>query len=119
MKTQMVNELSGEVDVCALTDLTEDAGTAALVNDMQIALFYIKKLDQVFAISNYDPFSEANVLSRGIIGSLGEQLVVASPIYKQHFNLVTGQCVEDEKVSIAVYPTKIVQGRVVVMDPCA
>ncbi len=79
MKTQMANELSGEVDVCALTDLTEDAGTAALVNDMQIALFYIKKLDQVFAISNYDPFSEANVLSRGIIGSLGEQLVVASP----------------------------------------
>jgi nitrite reductase/ring-hydroxylating ferredoxin subunit len=34
-------------------------------------------------------------LSRGIVGSVGEHLVVASPIYKQHFCLQTGACMED------------------------
>lgn len=113
MNTEMANELnSNEIDICALTDLTDNAGTAALVNDMQVALFYIKRTEQVFALSNYDPFSEANVLSRGIIGSIGDELVVASPIYKQHFNLETGQCVEDETVSITAYQTQIINGRV-------
>lgn len=109
----MANELnSNEIDICALTDLTENAGMAALVDDIQIALFYVKRTEQVFALSNYDPFSEANVLSRGIIGSIAEDLVVASPIYKQHFNLKTGQCVEDDTVSIATYPVQIINGRV-------
>ena len=109
----MANELnSNEIDICALTDLTENAGMAALVDDLQIALFYVKRTEQVFALSNYDPFSEANVLSRGIIGSIGDDHVVASPIYKQHFNLETGQCIEDETVSIAVYPVQIINGRV-------
>ncbi len=100
------------VDVCALHDLPENMGAAALVGDIQIALFYIKKLDQVFALNNFDPFSEASVLSRGIVGSIGEELVIASPIYKEHFNLQTGQCVEDESVSIDTYPVKITDGRV-------
>jgi nitrite reductase (NADH) small subunit len=106
--------IESEVDICALTDLVEDTGTAALVNDAQIAIFYVKKTDQVFALSNYDPFSEANVLSRGIIGSIGDDLVVASPIYKQHFKLETGQCVEDETVSIDSYPVQIIDGRVLI-----
>ncbi|MBQ0721723.1 MAG: nitrite reductase small subunit NirD [Gammaproteobacteria bacterium] len=109
----MVNELnSDEIDICALTDLVEDAGIAALLDGLQIALIYVKKTEQVFALSNYDPFSEANVLSRGIIGSIGDDLVVASPIYKQHFKLATGQCVEDESVSVSAYPVQIINGRV-------
>lgn len=113
MNNQMANELnSNEIDICALTDLIENAGTAALVDDMQIALFYVKRTEQVFALSNYDPFSEANVLSRGIIGSIGDELVVASPIYKQHFNLETGQCVEDKDVAIAAYSVQVINDRV-------
>lgn len=99
-------------DACALQDLPDDMGVAVLLADTQIALFYIKKIDQVFALNNFDPFSEANVLSRGIVGSIGEALVVASPIYKEHFNLQTGQCVEDDSVSIDTYPVKIIDGRV-------
>jgi len=102
------------VDVCALHDLPENMGAAALVGDIQIALFYIKKLDQVFALNNFDPFSEVSVLSRGIVGNIGDELVIASPIYKEHFNLKTGQCVEDESVSIDAYPVKITGGRVII-----
>jgi len=109
MQTAVIEE---PMDICSVTDLLEDAGIAALIDEEQVALFYVKKTEQVFALSNYDPFSEANVMSRGIIGSIGDDLVVASPIYKQHFNLATGQCVEDASVSIDSYPVRINNGRV-------
>jgi nitrite reductase (NADH) small subunit len=109
MQTAVIEE---PMDICSVTDLFEDAGIAALIDEEQVALFYVKKTEQVFALSNYDPFSEANVMSRGIIGSIGDDLVVASPIYKQHFNLATGQCIEDDNVSIDSYPVHINNGRV-------
>ncbi|HIG79642.1 MAG TPA: nitrite reductase small subunit NirD [Cycloclasticus sp.] len=99
-------------DICAISEIPKDAGVAALVEGQQIALFSIAKTSQVFAIANYDPFSEANVLARGIIGSIGEALVVASPIYKQHFDLTTGQCLEDETVAVESYPVRIDNDRV-------
>jgi len=89
-------------------------GVGALVDDQQIALFYLPEQDNVFALSNYDPFSKANVISRGIIGSLGDELVVASPVYKQHFSLTTGRCLEDESVSLISYPVKVENGQVLV-----
>lgn len=102
------------VDICATSDLIENAGIAALVNETQIAIFYLKRTEQLYAVSNFDPFSQANVISRGIIGSIGDAIVVASPIYKQHFNLETGQCIEDESVSLTHYPVQIEGDRVVV-----
>ncbi|OLO04700.1 hypothetical protein BTW07_07820 [Salinicola socius] len=50
---------------------------------------------ELYALGNYDPFSGANVIGRGIVGDLQGELVVASPIYKQHFRLTDGQCIED------------------------
>ncbi len=93
--------------ICQLSDLVPYAGVAAKVNGQQIALFYVPENQAVFAIDNYCPFSEANVLSRGIIGDLKGQLVVASPIYKQHFNLATGACLEDGNVRVGCYQAKI------------
>jgi nitrite reductase (NADH) small subunit len=52
------------------------------------------------------------VLSRGLIGSLGERIVVASPIYKQHFDLRTGECLEAPEHSVAAYPTRVSGGKV-------
>jgi NAD(P)H-dependent nitrite reductase small subunit len=66
----------------------------------------------VYAISNYDPFGNANVLSRGIIGDINGQPVVASPLYKQHFNLQTGNCLEDETVTIPAYAVRLENGSV-------
>ena len=66
----------------------------------------------VYAINNYDPFGNANVLSRGMIGDINGQPVVASPLYKQHFNLQTGVCLEDETVTIPAYAVRIENGSV-------
>ncbi|MFI3187113.1 MAG: nitrite reductase small subunit NirD [Methylococcaceae bacterium] len=67
---------------------------------------------QVYAVGNYDPIGKANVLSRGLICDINGQSVVASPLYKQHFNLQTGVCLEDEAVKIPVYPIRIENNRV-------
>ncbi len=61
----------------------------------QVAIFLESKNSEIYAVSNYDPIGEANVLSRGLICSLGDKLTVASPLYKQHFCLATGECVEE------------------------
>ena len=107
------------VQVCRVTDIPFDAGVAALINEntpqeTQIALFRTLDSDTVYAISNFDPFSEANVLGRGILCSIGEQLAVASPVLKQHFSLTTGQCFEDADVFITTYPVKVTDGTVFV-----
>ena len=102
------------VDVCAISDLVPDRGVAALVGAAQVAVFLVpgESGDEVFALSNFDPFSEAFVLSRGIVGSRGDRLKVASPVYKQSFDLRTGQCLDDADVSVPVFGARVVDGRV-------
>ncbi len=90
--------------VCKTSELTPNLGVRALIDGEQVALFNIKSA--VYAISAIDPFTQAAVLARGIVGDLQGQVVVASPIYKQHFNLVTGQCLEDATVKVKVYAVR-------------
>jgi nitrite reductase (NADH) small subunit len=77
--------------LCALDDLTPELGAAALVGDVQVALFRLAD-NRVFAVQNLCPFSGANVMSRGITGSKGDVATIASPVYKQVFALETGEC---------------------------
>jgi nitrite reductase (NADH) small subunit len=106
------------VDVCAFDDLVPDRGVAALVGAHQVAVFRVSPGDELYALSNYDPFSRANVLSRGIVGSRGEVPKVASPMYKQAFDLRTGQCLDDPSVSVPTFAVRVVAGRVQVALPC-
>jgi nitrite reductase (NADH) large subunit len=99
------------VTVCKLSDIVPDTGVCALVNGQQVAVFRLGD-DSVYAIDNRDPFSGANVLSRGIVGDLKGELVVASPVYKQHFNLTTGQCLEEAQVRVAVFQARVDAGTV-------
>jgi NAD(P)H-dependent nitrite reductase small subunit len=99
-------------DVCALDDINPDMGVCALVEGRQIAIFRVGDTEEVFAIGAYDPNSGANVLWRGIVGDQKGRLVVASPIYKQHFDLKTGECLEDPISSVRPYPVEVRNGRV-------
>lgn len=101
-------------DICSVDDLVKNSGVCALVNDDQVALFTTESKDgvQVFAISNWDPIGKANVLYRGILGSIGDDIVVASPLYKQHFSLVSGRCYESDDCSVVVYDVRIVDNTV-------
>jgi len=101
------------IDVCAVDDITPDTGVAVLIGDVQIAIVRVGDGDdQIFAISNYDPFSHAFVIARGIVGDRGGVPKIASPIFKQSFDLTTGQCLDDADVRIPTYPTRVREGRV-------
>ncbi|GAB3934501.1 nitrite reductase small subunit NirD [Kribbella albertanoniae] len=97
--------------LCRYDVLLPDRGVAALVGEVQIALFRLHD-GTVFAIGNQDPYSGANVMSRGIVGSRGDVPTVASPMFKQVFDLRTGMCLDDPEVSLPVYPVEIVDGMV-------
>ena len=100
------------VDVCNLDDITPNTGVGALIAGQSVALFRVGSEKRIYALSNKDPFSQANVMARGIIGDLQGERVIASPIYKQHFSLATGRCLEDKDQKLLVFPTKIENGRV-------
>ena len=68
--------------------------------------------ERFYAIDNFDPQSDANVLSRGLTGSLGGRIVVASPLYKHHFDLRTGECLEAAELSLRAYAVRVEGGRV-------
>ena len=99
------------VDVCPLEKLIPGRGVCALVGGFQVAVFRIVA-DEVYALSNYDPFSRAFVLSRGIVGSKAERLKVASPVYKQGFDLETGVCLDDPAQRLPVHEVAVVGGLV-------
>ena len=97
--------------VCPVDEIVPDTGVCALLNGRQVAVFRVGE-ERLFAIDNYDPNSNAAVLSRGLVGSLGERIVVASPIYKHHFDLRTGECLEAPAHSVASFPVRVERGTV-------
>jgi nitrite reductase (NADH) small subunit len=105
------------IDVCAVDDLVLDRGVCALVGSQQVAVFRVSPDGEVYALSNYDPFSGAYVLSRGIVGSKGDTPKVASPVYKQNFDLRTGVCLDDPSVTVRTFPVRVVDGRVQIGGP--
>lgn len=100
------------IDVCLLSAIKPNTGVCALIDSQQVAIFRVGEGDKLYAISNYDPFSKAYVLSRGIVGDRNGILKVASPIYKQNFNLATGECLDDPNVTIPCFPVRVVDGRI-------
>lgn len=104
-------------EVCTISDLIPNRGVAALLDgSVQVAIFRTVE-DEVYAISNIDPFSGAAVLSRGIVGDLGGVPVVASPLHKQHFDLRTGACTDDPAVAVTVYPVRVENSVILVGRP--
>jgi nitrite reductase (NADH) small subunit len=103
---QSASQLGAWHPVCALEDIWPNMGVCALVECRQIAIFRLQD-NQLYALDNYDPHSDANVLSRGIVGDLSGERVVASPIYKHHYQLRTGVCVEDASISLKTYPVEL------------
>jgi nitrite reductase (NADH) small subunit len=86
----------------------------ALVGARQIAV--VRTGGEIYAVDNFDPFAKAFVLSRGIVGDKGGVPKIASPIFKQSFDLRTGECLDDPSVRIPVYAARVREGRVEVRD---
>lgn len=98
--------------VCNRQDLVTNSGVVVWLDGAQVALFYLPDAqDQtLYAIDNHDPESGANVIGRGLIGSIKGDLVVAAPIYKQHYRLQDGQCLEEPNQRLRVWPVRLKGG---------
>ena len=88
--------------ICTIDRLTADRGVAALVDGDEVAVFLLST-GELFAVDNADPFSGAAVLARGLVGETAGVPFVASPVYKQRFDLRTGACLDDAEVAIATW----------------
>jgi|SRR5690606_32581482 len=108
--------MSNFYNACKLSDLVENSGVCALINGQQVAIFYLpEETPSIYAIDNYDPIGKANVLYRGIVGDVQGQLVVASPLYKEHYSLTTGKCLEKD-YAVRVWNVEV-QGDTVKLSP--
>lgn len=96
--------------LCSRRDLVANSGVVAWLDGEQVALFHLPETEtgeQVFAIDNKDPKSGANVIGRGILGQLKGDLVIASPLYKQHFRLQDGTCLEYPEQRLQIWPARL------------
>lgn len=100
----------GWVAVCTLGDLIPGRGVAALLPDGTQAALFIDRAGQPYAIANRDPFTGAQVLSRGLTGSADGRPFVASPLLKQRFDLASGSCLDDPSVSVPAFRVRTGSG---------
>lgn len=103
--------------VCPLDRLTPDRGVAALVGGVAVALFLLAD-GELAAIDNADPISGASVLSRGLVGDVDGTPTVASPLYKQRFDLRSGRCLDDESAAVRVHEARALDGLALVRLRC-
>jgi len=101
------------VTVATLDSLPVDRGVAAVVGGEYVAVFRLAD-GEVAAIDHVDPCSGVPVLARGLVGSVDDVPVVASPLHKQRFDLRTGRCLDDTSASVHVWPVEVVDGVVTV-----
>ncbi|GGJ79390.1 nitrite reductase small subunit NirD [Pseudomonas matsuisoli] len=104
--------------VCRRDDLVAHSGVVARVGDAQIALFYLPDQAEqpVYALDNRDPKSAANIIGRGIVGQICGDLVIAAPLYKQHFRLKDGSCMEFPEQRLRVWPVRLNGDHVEIAD---
>ncbi|WP_371877011.1 nitrite reductase small subunit NirD [Microbulbifer sp. 2205BS26-8] len=105
--------------ICQRSDLIRDSGVCALWENMStykerkactlskksIALFFLPgQAQQLYAIDNWDPIAQAGIIARGILAEVEGELTIASPLFKHHFRLADGLCVENSSIQLATYP---------------
>lgn len=99
--------------VCQVDEILPDTGVCARIGERHVAVFRVGG-ERFYAIDNVDPKSGASVLARGLIGSAGERVVVASPLYKNRFDLRSGECLDAPELSVRAHAVKVDAGRVYV-----
>lgn len=106
LKVQLRLEEDSWFTVCDLSLLLPGRGVAALLPDGRQAALFLDRAGRLYGIDNRDPFGGAAVLSRGLTGTREGRPFVASPLLKQRFDLLSGQCLDDETVRVATYQVR-------------
>ena len=95
------------VATAPVAEFEADGGRAVLIDGKQIAVYYFKDENDWYATDNTCPHQKQESLSRGIIGTEGDEPKVVCPIHKKSFSLKSGQCLSGEDYAVNVYPVKV------------
>lgn len=98
--------------ICKESDIAPGVGICALHQGQQVAIFKSQDGNKLYAVSNFDPVGEANVMSRGLTGSAGDAYYVASPLYKERYNLATGECLDNAELSLKTFEVRADNGAI-------
>ena len=102
-----ITEVTIWVETAPVSAFEIDGGQAVLVEGKQIAVYYFKDENQWYATDNLCPHQKQQALSRGLIGTEGDEPKVACPFHKKSFSLKSGKCLSGEDYEITTYPVKI------------
>jgi nitrite reductase (NADH) large subunit len=95
------------VHVGRVSDFPKDGGATIKYGNVQIAVFNFTSRGRWYACQNMCPHKNAFVLSRGILGSAGDEPKVACPLHKRPFSLQTGHCLSGDDYSLKLFPVKV------------
>lgn len=104
------------IPVCKVSDIPVNAGSAVLVEGVQIAIFNIA--GEFYATQNLCPHKQQMVLSRGLLGDEQGTYKVACPLHKKLFDLQSGKHLGEEDWCLDTYPVEV-RGEDVYLDPVA
>lgn len=95
------------VEAAPVSEFDTDAGKAVMIDGKQIAVYYFMDQNEWYATDNNCPHRGQQALSRGMVGSEGDEPKVACPIHKKSFSLKTGKCLSGEDYAVNTYPVKV------------
>src|SRR5690606_3919282 len=87
-----------------------DGGACIEYKGLQIAIFNFSRRGEWYATQNLCPHKQQMILSRGMIGTQGEEPKVACPFHKKTFSLKDGKNLNGDECNLATYPTKVENG---------
>ena len=102
---------------CNVDDMPANGGVCVKYKNQQIALFHFTRKNEWYATQNECPHRNQMALSRGMIGSHGEEPKVACPFHKRTFSLKTGECLNGDNYAIKTYEVKVEDGNVFIGIP--
>jgi len=97
---------------CRTEDVPDNGGVCVKYKDNQIALFHFTRKNEWYATQNECPHRQQMALSRGMIGTQGDEPKIACPFHKKTFSLQTGECLSGDECSIKTYAVKVEAGQV-------
>lgn len=101
-------------EAARVEDFPANGGLCILYKGLQVAIFNFSKRNEWYATQNLCPHKHQMILSRGMIGSDGEEPKVACPFHKMTFSLKSGANLNGNLCDLATYPVKIKNGIVYV-----
>ncbi|MEO5681024.1 MAG: nitrite reductase small subunit NirD [Chitinophagaceae bacterium] len=112
MQTSTTQQVYLWFAACRTEDVPENGGVCVKYKDEQIALFHFTRKNEWYATQNECPHRQQMALSRGMIGTQGEEPKIACPFHKKTFSLATGECLSGDECSIKTYAVKVEEGSV-------